>query len=217
LFSQELNIEEASSRHVPPTLMDDRKDQVRSAEHSPRNENLRASGSSVNQGRSAHEPLRSRTQPFHSRQQQPFTLSSPISPSDIPHSDMVTSPTTPSKRSERIFPISSVVPASTSARISEPSRSSRSSRSGGVTPSPSLEYGNPFDGDSLYVNFNEELDRQRLDREAMTARYAAAFNSPGASHLGMLQHPMTIRFQHKETDDGHCVVTVRSLSIGLIL
>jgi hypothetical protein len=60
----------------------------------------------------------------------------------------------------------------------------------------------------LYLNFNEELDRQRITRENRAARYAAAHDTSGAEKLGVLQHPMTMRFQHKETDSGHHVVTV---------
>jgi hypothetical protein len=33
-----------------------------------------------------------------------------------------------------------------------------------------------------------------------------------AEKTGVLQHPMTMRFQHKETEEGHCVVTVYVLS-----
>jgi|SRR5271156_1211520 len=117
------------------------------------------------------------------------------------------SPSTPSKRTERIFPISSVVNAPPTPGVaSEPLRTpSNGGRRSGSTP---LEHANPFDGDKLYVNFNEELDRQRQYREAATARHAAAFDKAGVATAGVLKHPMTMRFRHKETDDGHCVITV---------
>jgi hypothetical protein len=73
-----------------------------------------------------------------------------------------------------------------------------------------MERGNPFDGDKIYHNFNEELERQRASRELQSSRrVASSSDSPGAAGAGLLKHPMTMRFQHKETDDGHCVVTVR--------
>lgn len=119
----------------------------------------------------------------------------------------------PSRRSERIFPISSVVqpPLTPGLRETDPLMTASGGRSASSS-TPYVEHGNPFDGERLYLNFNEELDRQRLNNETRAARFASAFDPPVAEKTGVLQHPMTMRFQHKETEEGHCVVTVYVLS-----
>lgn len=167
---------------------------------SPRTPQRRRSSASLESSRSPTAEPHSRTR-----------LTSPTSEPPDPFS-----PSTPSKRTERIFPISSLVFAPpTPGTTSEPLRTGGSVNSGrrsGSTPR-AIEHANPFDGDKLYVNFNEELDRHRQFREAATARYAAVFdNVPPATSTGVLKHPMTMRFQHKETSDGHRVVTVSMIS-----
>lgn len=134
--------------------------------------------------------------------------------------DFSTSPSTP-KRTERIFPISSVLNAPTTPGVpatpgNGSTQSTYSTRYSQATPSPYVESVNPFDGDRLYVNFNEELDRQRQNREFRAARVAAEHDTDGADNIGVLQHPMTMRFQHVETEEGHCVVTVIQL-LGIYL
>jgi len=163
------------------------------------------SASSPTSNRLSHEPnlqIRHHHYPPH--------LGSPPSAGRSRDPEQLTSPVTPSKRSERVFPISSVVnlPQTPGPGTNEPLKSNSSGRWTASTPTPYLEHGNPFDGDRLYVNFNEELDRQRQNRETLAARYASSQDSPGAHNMGLLQHPMTMRFEHKETDEGHCVVTV---------
>jgi hypothetical protein len=74
-----------------------------------------------------------------------------------------------------------------------------------------VEHPNPFDGERLYLNFNEELDRRRINKESRAARFAPSFEQSGTEQVGVLQHPMTMRFEHKETEEGHCVVTVAAL------
>jgi hypothetical protein len=156
--------------------------------------------------------VRLKQDPRHIRQQSSQTGSSPTSTSNH-----VRSPVTPSKRAERIYPISSVVnPPTPGPGYTEPLRSASSGRWSSSTPTPYAETTNPFDGDRLYVNFNEELDRQRQHKEDQAARYAATQDTSGASSLGLLQHPMTMRFEHKETNDGHCVVTVYPVHIKLM-
>lgn len=155
-------------------------------------------------------------EPLHIRQSSSQLGSSPPSTSDH-----VRSPVTPSKRAERIYPISSVVnPPTPGPGYTEPLRSASSGRWSSATPTPTptpySETTNPFDGDRLYVNFNEELDRQRQHREDRAARYAATQDTSGASSLGLLKHPMTMRFEHKESNDGHCVVTVYPTHIKLM-
>ena len=128
------------------------------------------------------------------------------------------SPLTPSRRTERIFPISSVVnPGSPTGSGTEPlnTRSSSGGLWSASTPTPFVESGNPFEGEKIYHSFNEELERQRATRDLHSARrIASAGDTSGAQNLGLLQHPMTMRFQHKETDDGHCVVTVSLFADG---
>jgi len=129
----------------------------------------------------------------------------------------MTSPQTPSKRAEHVFPISSVVnPLPTpglGVGSNEPLRTNSSSgRWNALTPTPYVEHANPFDGDKLYVNFNEELDRQRQFKEREAARFASSQDASGAQNVGALKHPITMRFEHKETAEGHCVVTVYYLS-----
>jgi hypothetical protein len=143
--------------------------------------------------------------------QQPPLISSPPS-SAITDPETMTSPQTPSKRAERIFPISSVVhplptPGGLGAVGSLRSTSS-SMRWSASSPTPYVENTNLFEGDKLYVNFNEELDRQRQFKEREAARFASAQDTSGAQNVGALKHPMTMRFEHKETEEGHCVVTV---------
>src|SRR5438552_1399751 len=88
-----------------------------------------------------------------------------------PDPEQLTSPVTPSRRSERVFPLSSVVnlPQMPGPGTNEPLKSNGSGRWTASTPTPYLEHSNPFDGDRLYVNFNEELDRQRQNRETLAA------------------------------------------------
>lgn len=170
---------------------------------------------------SSHSRKQSHTSPTARRMmQEPLHIrqpSSQIGSSPPSTSDHVRSPVTPSKRTERIYPISSVVnPPTPGPGYTEPLRSASSGRWSSTTPTPYSESTNPFDGDRLYVNFNEELDRQRQHREGRAARYAATQDTSGASSLGLLKHPMTMRFEHKETNDGHCVVTVYSTHIKLM-
>ena len=144
-----------------------------------------------------------------SSQQHPFKGSPPTSAA--PDGDNMSSPQTTSKRAERIFPISSVVnrrptPAEQPA---EPLRSiSTSERWSASTPTPYIEDGNSFSDDGLYVNFNEKLNRQWPEIEREPARFASMHDTYGAQNVGALKHPMTMRFEHKETEEGHCVVTV---------
>jgi hypothetical protein len=155
--------------------------------------------------------LQLKQEPPHIRQQSPQIGSSPTSASDH-----VQSPATPSKRAERIYPISSIINLpKPGPGYTEPLRSASSGRWSSSTPTPYDESTNPFDGDRLYDNFNEELDRQRQHREDRAARYAATQDTSGASSPGLLQHPMTMRFEHKETNEGHCVVTVYDTHIRL--
>ena len=163
------------------------------------------SASSPTIHRPSHEPNLQFRHGYH-----PPQLGSPTSARRTGGPEHLTSPVTPSKRSERIFSISSVVnpPQTPGPRSNEPLKSNGNEQWTASTPTPYLEHGNPFDGDRLYVNFNEELDRQRQNRETITVRYASSQDSSGAQNIGLLQHPMTMRFQHKETDEGHCVVTV---------
>jgi hypothetical protein len=111
-------------------------------------------------------------------------------------SSVVNAPTTPG------------VPATPGTGSTQSTYSTRYSQ---ATPTPYVESVNPFDGDRLYVNFNEELDRQRQNREFRAARAAAEHDTDGADNIGVLQHPMTMRFQHVVTEEGHCVVTVIQL------
>ena len=163
--------------------------------------------SSPNANRQSHEPTLQIRHHHHNPH-----MGSPPSAGRGADPEQLTSPATPSRRSERIFPISSVVnpPQTPGPGNNEPLKSNSSGRSRWTasTPTPHVEHGNPFDGDRLYVNFNEELDRQRQNRESLAARYASSQDTSGAYNTGLLQHPMTVRFQHKETDEGHCVVTV---------
>ena len=163
------------------------------------------SASSPTSNRLSHEP-NLQIRHHHHRPH----LGSPPSAGRGRDPEQLTSPVTPSRRSERVFPISSVVnlPQMPGPGTNEPLKSNGSGRWTASTPTPYLEHGNPFDGDRLYVNFNEELDRQRQNLETLAARYASSQDSPGAHNMGLLQRPMTMRFQHKETDDGHCIVTV---------
>lgn len=163
------------------------------------------SASSSNSSRQSHEPNLQIRHHHHAPH-----LGSPPSAGRLEDAEQLTSPVTPSKRSERIFPISSVVnpPYTLGAGNTEPLKSNSSGRWTASTPTPYFEHGNPFDGDRLYVNFNEELDRQRQNKESIAARYASSHDISGAQNIGLLQHPMTMRFHHKETDEGHCVVTV---------
>ena len=155
--------------------------------------------------------IRTKQEPPHIRQQSQAG-SSPTSASDH-----IKSPVTPSRRTERIYPISSVVnPPTPGLGYSEPLRSGSSGRWSSSSHTPFSEKTNPFDGDRLYVNFNEELDRQRQHKEDLAARQTSAHDTAGASSVGLLKHPMTLRFEHKETNDGHCVVTVFSPYIKLM-
>src|SRR5271154_592227 len=148
--------------------------------------------------------------PARPSQQHPLIGSPPSSSMTNP--ETMTSPQTPSKRTERIFPISSVVnplPTPGGFGAVEPLRSTSSNgRWSASSPTPYIENTNPFEGDKLYLNFNEELDRQRHFKELEAARVASAQDTSGAN-VGALKHPMTMRFEHKETEEGHCVVTVR--------
>jgi hypothetical protein len=188
--------------------MADKDGSVRASE--PRNVSHRRtpSPSSLNVNVRSHEP---NLQIRHHHHHAPHPGSPPSGRGG--HAEELTSPVTPSKRSERIFPISSVVnppqAPSFATGNNEPLKSNSSSgRWTATTPTPYIEHGNPFDGDKLYLNFNEELDRQRQNKENMASRYASSHDTSGAQNVGLLQHPVTMRFQHKETDEGHCVVTV---------
>lgn len=171
---------------------------------SPTDHTRRRSGSGF-QGRSTRDNTK------RPNQQLPLIGSPPSSAITDP--ETMTSPQTPSKRTEHVFPISSVVNHPPTPRAgagpTEPLRSTSSSgRWSASTPTPYVEHANPFDGDKLYVNFNEELDRQRQFKEREGARFASAQDTSGAQNAGALKHPMTMRFEHKETAEGHCIVTV---------
>jgi hypothetical protein len=173
------------------TSMDDNKPPVRTL-----SSNRERKQSPPNVNRSIHDPLH---------------LALHTGAKSSPDRENFAIPTAPSKRAERIFPISSVVPLPT------PTPSSRDTNTlgfvdnklfGSSSPTPYSEGGNPFDGERLYLNFNAELEREQINRESQAARHAAAHDTPGAERLRVLQHPMTMRFQHKETESGHHVVTV---------
>jgi hypothetical protein len=155
--------------------------------------------------------IQTKEEPPHIRQQ------SQIDSSPTSASDHIKSPVTPSKRTERIYPISSVLnPPTPGLGYPESLRSGSSGRWSSSSHTPFSENSNPFDGDRLYVNFNEELDRQRQHKEDLAARQASANDTTGSPNVGLLNHPMTLRFEHKETNDGHCVVTVFSRYIKLM-
>lgn len=165
-----------------------------------------SSNTSPSEVRPIRESLNLRQPSYHN---QSSALRSP--PDGGIQQEELGSPLTPSRRSERIFPISSVVnPGSPGGSGNETlNTKGTTSRWSLSTPTPFVERSHPFDGDRIYHNFNEELERHRVNRDMQqTRRAAAAQDTADAQNLGMLQRPMTMRFQHKETEDGHCVVTV---------
>lgn len=125
------------------------------------------------------------------------------------HTEDMGSPLASSRKAERIFPISSTLIQGSPEGNESLNTGSPAGRFSAATPTPFTERSNPSDRDKIYHHFNEELERQRAGRELQSSQCAAAAaDSSVAAGAGLLKHPMTMRFQHKETSDGHCVVTV---------